>query len=63
MSDALKSLIAAAADRALTRAEAETAFEPLFARLGIRIVEGKVTLQQQGPEAELRRQFLHSTAL
>jgi M61 glycyl aminopeptidase len=49
--------------REVRAAEQMPPFEPLFDRLGIRIVEGKVTLQQQGPEAELRRQFLHSTAL
>ena len=38
-------------------------FEPLFRQLGITVDGGQLILQQDGPQAELRRQFLHSTAL
>jgi M61 glycyl aminopeptidase len=38
-------------------------FESLFKQLGITLENGQLILQQDGPQAELRQQFLHSTAL
>ncbi len=37
-------------------------FEPIFASLGIDVVDGQIKLQQAGPGARLRRQLLQNTA-
>jgi hypothetical protein len=39
------------------------AFERIFASLGISVADGKVTLQQEGPGAQLRRQIVQPKPL